>query len=292
MLFINYFIYRYDLICEVLWVTIVEEDLKKAYDYIKENISVKPDIAIILGSGLGGFAEYFDDKEIIEYKNIPGFPVSTVSGHAGRFIFGRLYGKNIIAMQGRVHDYEGYSMDRVVMPVRLMKLMGASKLLLTNASGGINDSFESGTLMAINDHITSFVPSPLIGKNPDNLGVRFPDMSNVYDKELLNLLHEAANELDIDLKDGVYLQTTGPNYETPAEIRLFKALGADAVGMSTACEAMAAMHMGMRIAGISCITNMAAGINPTALSHEDVKITADRISDKFTKLVKEFIKKI
>ncbi len=278
--------------CEVLQVTRVEEDLNKALEYINNNLVTKPEIAIILGSGLGGFAECIEDKEIIEYKDIPGFPVSTVSGHEGRFIIGKLYGKNVVAMQGRVHYYEGYSMDKVVMPVRLMKLMGAKKLLLTNAAGGINSSFEPGTLMAINDHITSFVPSPLIGSNPDSLGVRFPDMSKVYDRELLEILHDTAKELDIDLKDGVYLQTTGPNYETPAEIKMYKTLGADAVGMSTACEAMTAMHMGMRIAGISCITNLAAGISKTALNHEEVKATADMISDKFTRLVKEFIKKI
>ena len=272
--------------------TRVEEDLNKALEYINKNLVTKPEIAIILGSGLGGFAECIEDKEIIEYKDIPGFPVSTVSGHEGRFIIGKLYGKNVVAMQGRVHYYEGYSMDMVVLPVRLMKLMGAKKLLLTNAAGGINDNFEPGTLMAINDHITSFVPSPLIGKNPDSLGVRFPDMSKVYDRELLSVLHDTAKELDIDLKDGVYLQTTGPNYETPAEIKMYKTLGADAVGMSTACEAMVAMHMGMRIAGISCITNLAAGISKTALNHEEVKATADMISDKFTRLVKEFIKKI
>ena len=272
--------------------TRVEEELNTALEYINKSLVKKPEIAIILGSGLGGFAECIEDKEIIEYKDIPGFPVSTVSGHEGRFIIGKLYDKNVVAMQGRVHYYEGYTMDKVVMPVRIMKLMGAKKLLLTNAAGGINDNFEPGTLMAINDHITSFVPSPLIGENPDSLGVRFPDMSKVYDRELLEILHSTAKELDIDIKDGVYLQTTGPNYETPAEIKMYKTLGADAVGMSTACEAMAAMHMGMRIAGISCITNLAAGISKTALNHEEVKATADMISDKFTRLVKEFIKKI
>ena len=272
--------------------TRIEKELNTALEYINKILVNKPEIAIILGSGLGGFAECIEDKEIIEYKDIPGFPVSTVSGHEGRFIIGKLYDKNVVAMQGRVHYYEGYTMDRVVMPVRIMKLMGAKKLLLTNAAGGINDSFEPGTLMAINDHITSFVPSPLIGENHDSLGVRFPDMSKVYDRELLEILHSTAKKLDIDIKDGVYLQTTGPNYETPAEIKMYKTLGADAVGMSTACEAMAAMHMGMRIAGISCITNLAAGISKTALNHEEVKATADMISDKFTRLVKEFIKKI
>ncbi len=272
--------------------TEAEKKLRNAYDSIIYKIKYEPDIALILGSGLGDFADSIEEKTIIDYKDIPDFPVSTVSGHAGRFIIGKLYDKKIIAMQGRVHYYEGYSMDKVVMPIRLMKLLGAKTLILTNAAGGINEKFSPGTFMAINDHITSFVPSPLIGENPETLGERFPDMSEVYDKELIGLLHSTSDELDIDLKDGIYLQTTGPNYETPAEINMYKALGADAVGMSTACEAMAAKHMGMRIAGISCITNMAAGISKTALNHNEVKETAALISDKFTKLVKEFIKKI
>ncbi|MBQ8913551.1 MAG: purine-nucleoside phosphorylase [Lachnospiraceae bacterium] len=272
--------------------TELEKELLNAFDSITFNVPYEPEIALILGSGLGNFAENIEDKTIIEYKDIPYFPVSTVSGHEGRFIIGKLSGKKIIAMQGRVHYYEGYSMAKVVMPIRLMKLLGAKTLILTNAAGGINESFNPGTLMAIKDHITSFVPSPLIGENPDSLGVRFPDMSSIYDKELLELLKSISSELDIDLKDGVYLQTTGPNYETPAEINMYKLLGADAVGMSTACEAMAASHMGMRIAGISCITNMAAGISKTALNHDEVKETANQISNKFSNLVKEFIKRI
>ncbi len=272
--------------------TKAEKDLLNSFDSIIYKIKYEPDIALILGSGLGNFADNIEDKTIIEYKDIPDFPVSTVSGHEGRYIVGKLFDKKIIVMQGRVHYYEGYPMDKVVMPVRLMKLLGAKTLILTNAAGGINESFYPGTLMAIKDHITSFVPSPLIGENPGTLGVRFPDMSTVYDKELIRLLHDISNEMCIELKDGVYLQTTGPNYETPAEINMYKALGADAVGMSTACEAMAANHMGMKIAGISCITNMAAGISKTALNHEEVKETADKISENFSGLVKEFIKRI
>lgn len=272
--------------------TETESKLKSAFDSIINKIKYEPEIALILGSGLGDFADNIEDKTVIDYKDIPDFPVSTISGHAGRFIIGKLYDKKIIAMQGRVHYYEGYSMDKVVMPVRLMKLLGAKTLILTNAAGGINDKFAPGTLMAITDHITSFVPSPLIGDNPETLGTRFPDMSEVYDKSLIELLHSVAGRLGIVLMDGVYLQTTGPNYETPSEIKMYKALGADAVGMSTACEAMAANHMGMKIAGISCITNMASGISKSALNHNEVKEIANQISDKFTNLVKEFIKEI
>lgn len=269
-----------------------EKELYEAYENIASKIKIKPEIALVLGSGLGDFADHIEDKTIIDYKDIPGFPVSTVSGHEGKYIIGRLYDKQIIAMKGRVHFYEGYPIEKVVMPIRLMKLAGAETLIVTNAAGGINKSFKPGTLMAITDHITSFVRSPLIGKNIDSLGVRFPDMSNVYDEDLVKLIHEVSSDLDIEVTDGVYLQTTGPNYETPAEIKMFGLLGADAVGMSTACEAMAAKHMNMHVAGISCITNMAAGLSDTKLSHEEVKKTADMISDKFTKLVKEFIRRI
>lgn len=269
-----------------------EKELYEAYENIASKIKIKPEIALVLGSGLGDFADHIEDKTIIDYKDIPGFPVSTVSGHEGKYIIGRLYDKQIIAMKGRVHFYEGYPIEKVVMPIRLMKLAGVETLIVTNAAGGINKSFKPGTLMAITDHITSFVRSPLIGKNIDSLGVRFPDMSNVYDEDLVKLIHEVSSDLDIEVTDGVYLQTTGPNYETPAEIKMFGLLGADAVGMSTACEAMAAKHMNMHVAGISCITNMAAGLSDTKLSHEEVKKTADMISDKFTKLVKEFIRRI
>ena len=274
----------------------IENDIEKmllvALDSVADKVKTKPDIALVLGSGLGDFANGFEDASVIEYKDIPDFPVSTVSGHVGRFILGRLHDKNIIAMQGRVHHYEGYDMHQVVMPIRLMKLMGADTLILTNAAGGINSSFKPGDLMAITDHITSFAPSPLIGINPDNLGERFPDMSEVYDRKLVSLLENVSGELDIELKKGVYLQTTGPNYETPAEINMFRILGADVVGMSTACEAMAAKHMGMRIAGVSCITNMAAGLSDAPLNHEEVKINADKLSARFTALISEFIKRI
>jgi len=268
------------------------DELKKAYDSIKNRITVKPDIALVLGSGLGDYADYIDDKQYIPYTEIDGFPVSTVAGHAGTFVVGRIGSANVIAMKGRVHYYEGYSMEQVVMPIRLMKMLGATSLILTNAAGGINFDFTPGDLMMITDHITSFVPSPLIGKNIEELGTRFPDMSNIYNVEFQTVLNEVASEAGINLKSGVYLQTTGPNYETPAEIRMFRGLGADAVGMSTTCEAMVAKHMGMKIAGVSCITNLAAGMNKAPLNHKEVSETANKIADSFSILIRNFIRRI
>ena len=267
----------------------IKEELFSAYKSIESKIPFKPDVAIVLGSGLGDFADCMENKTYISYGDIEGFPVSTVAGHKGRYAFGNIGNVNVVAMQGRVHHYEGYEMGQVVLPIRLMKLMGANTLILTNAAGGINFDFNPGDLMMITDQITSFVKSPLIGPNIDELGTRFPDMSCVYDKGLQNILAETAASLDIDLKKGVYLQTTGPSYETPAEIKMFRLLGADAVGMSTTCEAMAAKHMGMKIAGVSCITNMAAGMNKTPLSHEEVGETANRIAKQFEMLIKQFI---
>lgn len=267
----------------------IYEEVVRAYDSIKDKVKEKPEIALILGSGLGDFANNIEDAYDIPYCDIEGFPVSTVVGHAGRFVFGKLGDKNVVVMQGRVHYYEGYSMNQVVMPIRLMHMLGAETLVLTNASGGINTDFVPGDLMMITDHITSFVPSPLIGKNIDEFGTRFPDMSNVYNLELQDKMRIVAKDLSIDLKEGVYLQTTGPSYETPAEIKMFSLLGASAVGMSTACEAMVAKHMGMKIAGVSCITNMASGISNKQLNHEEVGETAALASVKFTNLVKQFI---
>lgn len=264
-------------------------NLQKAYDSIKDKIPFTPDVALVLGSGLGGFAEHIENKICIPYNEIEGFPVSTVVGHTGQFVCGYVGDVKLVAMQGRVHYYEGYSMEQVVMPIRIMKMMGAETLILTNAAGGINLDFACGDLMMIKDHITSFVPSPLIGKNIEELGTRFPDMSHVYDDKLQEKLMATAKILGIDLKSGVYLQTTGPNYETPTEIKAYRTLGADAVGMSTACEAMAAMHMGMKIAGVSCITNLAAGMNKSPLNHKEVGDTANMIAEKFTALIKNFI---
>ena len=270
------------------------EQLMKSYEYCKRKINefapdFIPKVALVLGSGLGSFAEQVDVKGEISYKEIVGFPVSTVAGHNGRFLFGYIENVPVVLMQGRVHYYEGYSMQQVVMPIRLMKMMGAKILFLTNAAGGVNQTFSAGDFMLIKDHISSFVPSPLIGKNMDELGQRFPDMSEVYDKDLQDVIRSVARREKIGLQEGVYLQFTGPNYETPAEVRMAASLGADAVGMSTACEAIVANHMGMKICGISCITNMACGISQSPLNHEEVQETANAKAVLFQKLVRTSI---
>ena len=266
--------------------------LEVALSVIREKTDFVPRVGLVLGSGLGDFAEGDDIVAEVSYSDIPGFPTSSVVGHKGRFVFKYVEGVPCVIMQGRVHHYEGYDTQKVVMPIRLMRLMGAETLFLTNAAGGINKAFSEGALMLISDHISSLVPSPLIGENIDELGVRFPDMSAVYDKELREKIKRCAKELSIEIHEGVYIQTTGPNYETPAEIRAYEILGADAVGMSTACEAMAARHMGMRVCGISCISNMAAGLNPAPLSHEDIKAMAEKIGDSFKTLVASAISKM
>ena len=261
--------------------------LEKWVSAVREVTDFTPEIGIVLGSGLGDFARLVDKKAEVSYASLPGFPVSTVAGHAGKLLFGYVRSVPVVVMQGRVHYYEGYSMDQVVAPIRLMGLLGAKKLLLTNAAGGVNTSFTPGDLMLITDHISAFVPSPLRGENPEELGPRFPDMSRVYDEEMGRAVLEAGEALGESLQQGVYLQWQGPNYETPAEIRMFRTLGADAVGMSTVCEAIAARHMGLRVCAVSCITNMACGILPQPLSHEEVQQTADRVKDKFQALVLE-----
>ncbi|MBE6671042.1 MAG: purine-nucleoside phosphorylase [Ruminococcaceae bacterium] len=263
----------------------VYEKLLNCYNQVREKTSFEPKIALVLGSGLGGFGDTIDVREVVEYSSIDGFPVSTVSGHNGRFLFGYIENVPVVVMQGRVHYYEGYKMTDVVLPVRLMCMLGAKKIILTNAAGGINKTFTPGTLMALTDHITSFVPSPLIGQNIDELGVRFPDMSCVYDRKMLSILKNTANELDIPLREGVYIQFTGPSYETPAEINMARTIGADAVGMSTAVEAMVARHMGAEVCAVSCISNMAAGLNTKPLTHEEVKETADMVAEQFQKLI-------
>ena len=261
--------------------------LEKWVRAVREVTNFTPEIGIVLGSGLGDFARLVDRKAEVSYASLPGFPVSTVAGHAGKLIFGYVRAVPVVVMQGRVHYYEGYSMNEVVAPIRLMGLLGSRKLLLTNAAGGVNTSFTPGDLMLITDHISAFVPSPLRGENPQELGPRFPDMSRVYDEEMGRAVLEAGEKLGESLQQGVYLQWQGPNYETPAEIRMFRTLGADAVGMSTVCEAIAARHMGLRVCAVSCITNMACGILPQPLSHEEVQQTADRVKDKFQALVLE-----
>lgn len=253
-------------------------EVRKRTDFI-------PRTALVLGSGLGGFGELIQREAAVEYGQIEGFPVSTVPGHQGRFLFGTVGSEPVAVMQGRVHYYEGYPMEDVVLPLRVLHALGAERVILTNAAGGVGEHLEAGDLMLLTDHITSFVPSPLIGPNEDALGPRFPDMTEVYSSGLRAKAKRATEETGIPLKEGVYLQTTGPNYETPAEIRLYRALGADAVGMSTACEAMAARHMGMEVCGVSCITNLAAGLGGHPLSHEEVQAVADRVSGQFQKLI-------
>lgn len=268
------------------------EQIMKCFHYIRKKTDFKPEIALVLGSGLGDYAEEIDIVQTIDYAEVEGFPVSTVNGHKGRFVLGYVEKKPIVIMQGRVHYYEGYSMTEVVLPIRLMYLLGAKTLILTNAAGGINTNFKAGDFMMLTDQIATAVPSPLIGANIEELGTRFPDMSQIYSVHLQEIVRNAAKECKITLQEGVYVQFTGPNYETPAEIRLARSWGADAVGMSTACEAIAAKHMGMEICGISCITNMAAGILDEPLKHEDVQETADRVSKDFKRLITGIVKNL
>ncbi len=249
-----------------------------------------PDVMLVLGSGLGGFAEKMKKEISINYSDIDGFPVSGVSGHAGVLHFGYIGDVKVAAMQGRVHYYEGHDMADVVLPLRVLRMMGAHTLILTNAAGGINKTYRVGDFMLLRDHIASFVPSPLRGANIDVLGVRFPDMTSVYDKELRETAKKCAAERNITLHEGVYLQTTGPQYETPAEIEMYRSFGADAVGMSTACEAIAARHAGYKICGISMISNAAAGMSGQPLTHEEVKAAADMAAANFAALVEALIK--
>lgn len=265
--------------------------LEKQLEYIKNRTDFVPDIALVLGSGLGELADEIDITETIDYNDISDFPKSTAPTHKGCYVFGYLEGKKVAVMQGRVHLYEGYSPAEVVKPIRLLRLLGAKSLFLTNAAGGINRDFNIGDLMIINDHISSFVPSPLIGKNDDSLGLRFPDMSEVYSKKLNKIIKQTADEEKINIKSGVYLQFRGPNFETPAEIRMAEIIGADAVGMSTAIEAQAARHCGMEVCGISVITNLACGISDAPITSEEVSETADRIAPIFKNIIKKSIGK-
>ncbi|MCH5250195.1 MAG: purine-nucleoside phosphorylase [Lachnospiraceae bacterium] len=269
----------------------VYEKLLKCYDCYKKKIDFKPDVAVVLGSGLGNFAKTVEVVSELPYSEIEGFPVSTVPGHAGKFIFGYIDKVAVVLMQGRVHYYEGYPITDVVLPARLMKMMGAKVLFLTNASGGIDPKFHAGSLMLIKDHISLFAPNPLIGANIDELGTRFPDMSHVYDEDLQDIIRNTAKENDIELFEGIYAQLTGPSFESPAEIRMLQTLGANAVGMSTVVEAIAANHMGMKICGVSCVSNLAAGMNTAPLTHEEVQEAANAVAPKFEKLLKESIKK-
>ena len=270
----------------------VYSKLMKCRDIVRSKTDFVPKVALVLGSGLGGYADEMEVKATVDYHDIEGFPVSTVPGHKGRFVFGYVKGVPVVAMQGRVHYYEGYSMNDVVLPIRLMRLLGAEVLFLTNAVGGVKQEHTAGCFMLITDHLLYSVPSPLIGENIEELGTRFPDMSEVYNKGLRDKIRAAAKAQSINLHEGVYAQFSGPNFETPAEVRSAAILGADVVGMSTACEAVAANHMGMKICGISCIANLAAGMSPTPLTHDEVQEMADKAAPQFKALVTESIYRI
>lgn len=270
------------------------ENMKNSAEYIKQKIAhpgFKPDIGIILGSGLGKLADEINGIKI-PFSEIPGFQASAIQGHSGNLVIGEFCSKKVVAMQGRFHFYEGHSLRDVVFPVYVMKLLGIKNFMVTNAAGGINKSFSPGDLMLIEDHINFTGKNPLIGSNIDELGVRFPDMSEAYSKSLIDLAKKTADKLRIRVKKGVYIWLTGPNYETPAESRMLRALGADAVGMSTVPEVLAARHAGMNVLGISCITNMAAGILGQPLDHSEVIETVAKVEKNFVALIKGIIKKI
>lgn len=268
------------------------ERIRAGYEYCRKVTDFEPKVALILGSGLGNYARNMKIVAEIPYRDIPGFPVSTVAGHDGKFLFGYIGQVPMVVMKGRVHFYEGYSMEDVVLPTRLMKELGAEILILTNASGGINPKFQAGDFMMITDQISCFVPSPLVGANVEELGVRFPDMTYIYDLELQEKIRIVAKKEKISLQEGVYVQASGPNFESPAEIRMFGILGADTVGMSTACEAIAANHAGMKVCGISFISNMASGISGNKLTHEEVQETADKKAPEFEQLITRLIEEI
>lgn len=266
------------------------EKINGAREYILSKENGNFDLAIVLGSGLGGIVKDIKNATIIKYKDIPGFPESTVKGHAGEMIIGDLMGKRILAMNGRFHYYEGYSMETVTFPVRVIKSLGIDKIIITNAAGGMNPEFEAGDLMLINDHINMMGDNPLIGKNYKELGPRFPDMSNAYDKELRSIAKSAASTLNIKLQEGIYCPVTGPTYETPYELRMLRKVGGDAVGMSTVPEVIVANHMSMKVLGISCITDMAIAEDLEPLDHSKVMETANKAMNKFISLVKEIVK--
>jgi purine-nucleoside phosphorylase len=266
--------------------------IETAAHFLKNKYTGRPKIGLILGSGLGVLADEIKNPVRIPYKEIPDFPVSTVEGHAGQLVFGRLGDKEVVAMQGRFHYYEGYDFDQVTFPVRVMKELGIEVLIVTNAAGGVNEQFQAGDLMIISDHINNMGTNPLIGPNDSRMGARFPDMSEAYDKELRQLAKEVAGQLQIKVQSGVYAGNTGPSYETPAEVRMLRTLGADAVGMSTVPEVIVARHSSIKVLGISCISNMAAGILDQPLTHDEVMETTEKVRADFLAYVKELVNSI
>jgi purine-nucleoside phosphorylase len=265
------------------------EKIQNAAQFLKGKYNQTPRVGLILGSGLGVLADEIIQPVKIPYKDIPDFPVSTVEGHAGQLVFGTLNDIPVVAMQGRFHYYEGYSFDKVTFPVRVMRELGVETLIVTNAAGGVNKSFSPGDLMIISDHINNMGSNPLIGPNDSRLGARFPDMSEAYTKELRNIAKDIAAHLNIKIQEGVYVGNTGPSYETPAEIKCLRILGGDAVGMSTVPEVIVARHSGMKVLGISCISNMAAGILDQPLTHDEVIETTERVKANFLSYVKALV---
>lgn len=268
------------------------EDIQQTAAFIQSKINVKPEIGLILGSGLGSLADDIENAVSIPYTEIPNFAKSSAIGHANELVIGQLNGKTVLAMKGRFHYYEGFTMDEVTFPVRVMKALGIEKMLVTNACGAVNRTYLPGELMIISDHLNLVGGNPLIGPNNDELGTRFPDLSNVYDRDLREIAKEVAAKQSLSINEGVYAWWSGPTYETPAEIRMIRALGADAVGMSTVPEAIVATHSGMKVLGISCLTNMAAGILDQPLNHEEVIEVASKVRSSFTSLIKGIIEEI
>ena len=266
------------------------QNIETASDYILKRCKYKPEIGLILGSGLGSLADLIENPDFFPYEEIPNFPVSTVEGHKGRLVIGNLEGKTVISMQGRFHYYEGYKMEEVTFPIRVMKLLGVKTLIVTNAAGAVNTNFKPGDLMVIEDHINLSGANPLIGKNIDTFGPRFPDMSEAYNNNYINLVINIGKSLNLDLKKGIYTMLSGPTYETPAEINMIRTLGGDAVGMSTVPEVIIANHAGIKVIGISCLTNMAAGILKQPLNHKEVIETSNLVKNNFMRLMKELIK--
>lgn len=268
------------------------EKINKSKDYISSVTDIKPEIGLILGSGLGILADRIENSTTIKYNEIPYFPESTVKGHKGQLVIGELEGKKVIAMQGRFHYYEGYEIGEVTFPVRVFKALGINKIIVTNAAGSVNTEYTPGDLMIINSHINFAFNNPLIGKNYDELGPRFPDMTNAYSPKLIELTKKVAKNLNIDIKEGSYMWFTGPTYETPAEIKMARLIGADAVGMSTVPEVIVARHSDLEVLGISCITNMAAGILDQPLTHTEVIETTERVKESFIELVSNILREI
>lgn len=269
----------------------MDSKLNQAVHYIQSIKATSPQVGIVLGSGLGAFVEQIKDKTIIPYNDIPFFKKTTVEGHAGQLVLGKVNGVEIAILQGRFHAYEGLEMEEIVFPVRLLRVLGISSLILTNAAGGINLNYHPGDLVLITDHLNMMGKNPLIGANNNQMGPRFPDMSRAYNPELNEILKSVSKSLGHQLKEGVYAGVLGPTYETPAEIKMLRILGADMVGMSTVPEAIAANHMGLKVCGISCITNMGAGIVEQTLKHEDIKHEALKAMDHFSALLNNSIEK-